>query len=197
MADEVRTLAGKTEEATKEIIVFVKEIRSNANTTNLSFEKMLESMQIMRTSLDTASGVIDEVVNLADEMTSIINNSSAGKFIELIKMDHMLYKLEIYKVIFGLSNKIADDFTSHNQCRLGKWYYEGEGSKLFSTSNEFKSLESPHKQVNGSGTLAFQTNMHGQRNECLNYLSEMEQSSEKVIEILNKLETEYSKVLTK
>ena len=195
VADEVRSLAGKTEDATKEIKTFVDEIRINAEATSSGFDQTVEAMQQILGSIDTVSTVIDEVVELANDMTLVINESSATKFIELIKMDHMIYKLEIYKVIFGISNKTEDDFALHTECRLGKWYYEGEGAKLFSNSAVFKNLEAPHKQVHINGVYALQANKQGQKQDSIEFLSKMENASEQVVRLLENLETEYCTIL--
>lgn len=195
VADEVRTLAGKTEEATNEIKVFVDEIGTNSDATSIGFGKMVESIQQILTSIDTVSSVIEEVVAIANDMTLVINESSATKFIELIKMDHMLYKLEIYKVIFGLSAKTEDDFALHTQCRLGKWYYEGKGSQLFLDSTIFKNLEIPHKQVHINGVYALQAHFQEQKETSIEFLSKMEKASEQVVSLLDKLEVEYCAVL--
>jgi len=93
VADEVRTLAGKTEEATNEIKVFVDEIQTNSVATTNSFDEVSSAIATIMDSLSTVSNVIDEVVSLANEMTRVINQSSANKFIELIKMDHMLFDI--------------------------------------------------------------------------------------------------------
>lgn len=195
VADEVRTLAGKTEEATNEIKVFVDEIQTNAEATSSGFNEIVESMQQMLSSINTISIVIDEVVSLGKDMTLVINNSSATNFIDLIKMDHILYKLEIYKVIFGLSNNTKDDFSLHTNCRLGQWYYEGEGARLFKNSTVFKSLEEPHREVHINGIFAIEADAQEQKDQSLDFLSKMEKSSEQVVTILENLETEYSTIL--
>jgi predicted DNA binding CopG/RHH family protein len=195
VADEVRTLAAKTDDATTEIKVFVEEISTNAKSTSSSFDGMLQSMQNMHESIDTISSVIDDVVGLSEEMTSVINQSSAGKFIELIKMDHLLYKLEIYKVIFGLSDKTEDDFARHTECRLGKWYYEGDGAKLFANSTIFQNLEPPHERVHVNGVLALQAYIEGQRSQSIENLQQMELASNDVVRILDSLEIEYANAL--
>lgn len=197
VADEVRTLASKTEDATKEIKVFVDEIRINTESTSSSFEEMVGSTKEMSHHLQTINTVIDEVVSLADEMTEVINVASASKFIELIKMDHMLYKLEIYKVIFGLSGKTEADFTSHTHCRLGKWYFEGDGARLFSGANSFIKLDKPHKEVHENGVLALQNNRPGRKEQCIENLAKMEKSSEQVVTLLDDLEHEYCEKLNK
>ncbi len=40
-----------------------------------------------------------------------------------------------------------DDFADHTRCRLGKWYYEGEGHSCFSRLAGFRELEKPHRAV--------------------------------------------------
>lgn len=195
VADEVRSLAGKTEEATNEIAIFVNEIQENSTATTQSFEGVSGSIEQITGTLDTISSVIDEVVSLANEMTSVINQSSANKFIELIKMDHMLYKLEIYKVIFGFSAKTEADFALHSDCRLGKWYYEGDGSKFLANSTAFKQLETPHKEVHVNGVYALQALSRGDKVKNIEFLSKMERASEQVVNILNSLEGEYAAIL--
>jgi len=196
VADEVRTLASKTDDATTEIKVFVNEIKTNSESTSSSFDDMLKSMEEMHASVNTISTVIDEVVGLADDMTSVINTSSAGKFIELIKVDHILYKLEIYKVIFGLSNKTQADFALHTHCRLGKWYYEGEGAKLFKNSIVFRKLEPPHESVHTAGVMALKAHIEGQKELCISNLQQMETASDNVVNILDALEIEYIDALS-
>jgi len=40
----------------------------------------------------------------------------------------------------NISNEIKD----HTQCRLGKWYFEGEGQNSFSHLPSFKKMDEPH-----------------------------------------------------
>ncbi|MCP4324330.1 MAG: hypothetical protein GY787_21220 [Alteromonadales bacterium] len=197
VADEVRTLAAKTEDATKQIKVFVDEIHINTESTSQGFEQMVGSTKDMGNYLQTINTVIDEVVTLADEMTEIINVASASKFIELIKMDHILLKLEIYKVLFGLSNTSTDHLGEHTQCRLGKWYFEGEGLRLFSDSPRFIKLDAPHKQVHQNGVLAVQYSISGEKKLAIECLVKMEDASDKVVRLLDALEGEYSDVLNR
>ena len=196
VADEVRTLAAKTDDATTEIKVFVTEIGTNAQSTNSNFEQMLSSMKSMDASIGVISQVIEEVVGLASEMTQVINESSAGKFIELIKMDHILFKLDIYKTIFGLSDRTADQVPTHHNCRLGLWYYEGEGARLFTQSSVFRNLEKPHETVHSCGINALQAFAQNQRQDALKQLALMEQASHEVVQALDSLEAEYVTALT-
>ena len=66
-------------------------------------------------------------------------------FIEAVKMDPLFFKLEIYPVLFGLSEKKAEACSSHKECRLCQWYYEGEGRSLTDSAG-FRNLAIPQKR---------------------------------------------------
>ncbi|WP_240328728.1 CZB domain-containing protein [Helicobacter suis] len=84
----------------------------------------------------------------ADTANYSIENLNNLAFCCLAKTDHVVYKGNLYGVIFDIPNhfKIVDN---HN-CRLGKWYYEGDGKKHFSHMPSYRSMEACHKEVHDS-----------------------------------------------
>nr|MDC2855164.1 CZB domain-containing protein [Ningiella sp. W23] len=120
-------------------------------------------------------------------MYSVIVNSSADAFIQTVKMDHIVWKYDIYKVILGQSNKTAEDFSDHTMCRLGQWYYQGEGALKYSSINDFKALEKPHTDVHKNGFAALEAFQLGDLNTAVEKVSLMEQASFKVVDILSAL----------
>ncbi len=102
----------------------------------------------------------------------------------------MVWKTDVYKTLLGLSNKQASEFADHTQCRLGKWYFEGEGREIYSSSNSFRNLDEPHSQVHSNGIRALQL-MEG--NDCdgaLDAIAQMETASDRVIGLLSQLANE-------
>ncbi len=196
VADEVRALAAKTEEATNEIRQYVLIITENAEKTRLGFGEMVVSIDEVNNSAETIGSAINDVVSLSSDMMDTISSTTAKAFIETIKMDHILYKFSIYRVIFSASNKTEDEFSSHHDCRLGKWYFEGDGMKYFSNLAVFKQLDEPHKVVHQAGVDAIKARNESDYVECNQYLSAMELASIKVTELLDKLEVEYIEVLS-
>lgn len=191
VADEVRQLAGKTADATSQIKDLVQTINQLSATTQSDFQQIVEAGSSMNNSVHTVGNVIDEVVSLADNMTQVISTSSTTAFIETVKLDHVVYKVEIYQRIFGMSRKSIDNFASHHQCRLGKWYYEGRGKELASL-NAYKLLEKPHIEVHQQGIAAIKAKNEKRHIDCITALYNMEQASQQVLELLDKLETDYS-----
>ena len=189
VADEVRTLAGKTAEATDEIKEFVSRISNHSEQTRINFDNIAGSMDMMNSSVETVSNVIEEVVQLANNMTHVISHSTAGSFIDTVKLDHVLFKMDIYRSIFGVCVKKPEEFADHFSCRLGQWYYQGEGKKLNHT-DAYKLLETPHARVHEMGKLAILDHLNGNHDASISALAAMEKASDDVLLLLDRLSDE-------
>jgi len=87
---------------------------------------------------------INIVIHKSENMKKILENISITQFLNIVKIDHILWKFNIYQMLLNKEkNKKA---TSHEECRLGKWYY-GSLSQNFSHFKNFLLLEEPHKKV--------------------------------------------------
>lgn len=194
VADEVRKLAGKTADATSQIKDLVQIINQLSNTTQSNFQNIVQSSNGMKDSVQTVGNVIDEVVSLADNMTQVISTSSTTAFIETVKLDHVMYKVDVYQKIFGMGQKTIDSFSDHHECRLGNWYYQGKGKTLSSLS-AYKSLEQPHIEVHRQGIIALTAKSERRHEDCIYALFNMEDASRQVLELLDQLTDDYSQHL--
>ena len=95
--------------------------------------------------------------------------------------------MEIYKVLMGLSEKKEADFADHHQCRLGKWYYEGDGAEYFSSLPSYRELELHHATVHAQGIEAICSHFGGNPEASAKALGLMEAASLKVIEYLERM----------
>jgi len=197
VADEVRKLAGSTAEATQQISEVVKKINQLSSETQESFSGLNEVSIKIDNSVAMVKSVIEDVNGLSDNMIGVISNSTASSFISTVILDHIMYKFEVFKVIGNVSDKTQDDFASHHHCRLGQWYYEGDGAKLVGNEAQFKALEAPHKVVHEAGCRAIQAHFDGDITLEVNSLQEMEQASLEVIRLLNEIERAYQQSITK
>lgn len=195
VADEVRGLAARTAEATSQIKNLVTEINDYSSATQHSFQGMSEVAENIDDSVNTVKVVIDDVTALSDSMVNNITSSTSGSFIDTVILDHILYKFEVYKVLAGCSEKTVDDFASHMHCRLGKWYYEGEGKKMLLSTDEYRSLEAPHQKVHEHGVAAIKAHTEHDSYGKLLHLASMETSSADVIELLQQLKPVYHRAL--
>ena len=155
VADEVRKLAEKTQKATREIAVVVKSMQQEANDIQTSTEETNEATGNVREGVAKLHSLVNnlKVGSLITKYNTF--NLSNRIFCVLAKLDHVVYKNNLYSYIFGL----ADSFNcvDHHNCRLGKWYFEGDGKATFANTQGYKALDTFHAGVHTEAITLAQT----------------------------------------
>lgn len=188
VADEVRKLAERTATATNEIAMLVNEVQEASSSTKHQVSKAAEDAEAYRLTGFETAGTIKQMVDVSERMAHVIAQGTNTSFLEITKLDHVVYKLGIYKAIIGNHATDPDRMTSHHHCRLGKWYYEGRGKELCKDNQSFIQLEGPHTQVHEAGKQAMRAFIDGDMAEMLSALRKMESASSLVMSLLTKLE---------
>lgn len=187
VADEVRGLSARTHDATSEISNEVKNIQNDTQDTT---EKMLqmskESIRLSEIGGKSSDG-INRLLQLSRKMEGTISAGALRSFVELAKTDHMVYKFQVYQVLMGHSQKSSDDFVDHKNCRLGKWYFDGEGKECFSKLPGYQEMDSPHQSVHSHGKAAVAAFAEDDISESIKQVELMENSSIQVLDYLEKM----------
>ncbi len=150
-------------------------------------ETVAEESESFGMNGDNAVSSMHSLLDLSQQMEGTISASALRSFSELAKLDHLVYKFEIYKVFMKMSSKTVVDFSDHTQCRLGKWYYEGDGSLCFSQLPGYREVEQPHLVVHQAGIDALNHFHNNDISQALNSLEKMEQASLHVMEALENM----------
>jgi len=187
VADEVRGLSTRTHEATGDITAEVNLIQSGTVETTEKMTKMVEESKKLSEIGNQSSDSILRLLELSQKMEGTISAGALRGFVELAKIDHLVYKFNVYQVLMGRIDKSADDFASHHQCRLGEWYYEGDGKDFFSTLDGYTAMEAPHEKVHNKGREAVAAYYDGDNAITLSALAGMEQASLLVLKELEKM----------
>lgn len=197
VADEVRKLAEKTRAASQSIGAIMRLLTQDG-------ASMQENALQMRTMAENSAQVVSVLAQtfgrfaasaLDTERESVFVHDKS--FTTLVKMDHMIYKQRAY---LALSSGGDPQYSqaigvSHQQCRLGKWYF-GEGQELFGETPAYKALDLPHAQVHDN---AQQLLLHLDRDwendtnvqmAIMAALQNMEASSQGVMENLDRMVAE-------
>ncbi len=186
VADEVRQLSTRTNEATKEISTEVSQIQSDAETTATKMARMSEESAELSEVGNVASDRIINMLGLSRKMEETISAGALRGFVELAKIDHLVFKFNIYQSLMGHSTLTAHDLSDHHNCRLGKWYYEGDGKDCFSNLPGYREVENPHIQVHKEGKAALEAFHTGDIKKMSFHLANMEQSS---LDVMHNLES--------
>jgi hypothetical protein len=188
VADEVRKLAERTAKATQDIEALVASVRQNSSAAKEAMDDLSASAGDYSQRGNRATESMEQLVSLSRKMELVIAGSALKSFIEVAKVDHLVFKFKIYMGLFGLTELRPGDIATHTVCRLGKWYYEGEGRKSFSTLSGYRELEEPHMEVHKFGIAAVQAKESGELSDMLRQVKAMEEASHRVVACLDRME---------
>ena len=149
VAEEVRTLSENTKDAAASIAATIE---SFGQATSRMISDSAQVKEITESSRKAVTEFRSRVLKFADSATSSfshINKARDFSFASLVKVDHFLYKQNGYRVIHqgAASAEARAVQTDHRGCRLGTWYYEGQGLEMFSHVPSYNRLEAPHAAV--------------------------------------------------
>ena len=195
VADEVRNLAQRTNEATSEISTLVESIDTASCT---AAEQMAETCSTCDSTSEKTEALLDSVTQLIDNskhLHNTIESCATSSFINTVKLDHSVWKNDVYTTCTGIDTKSPEDFSSHHDCRLGQWYFDGDGRKLYNHLPEFKSLDAHHKAVHENGKIAVEQLQSGDMESAIGYIEKMESASDEVMHLLTQIENKALEVL--
>ncbi|MGB3751715.1 MAG: CZB domain-containing protein [Arcobacteraceae bacterium] len=120
-------------------------------------------------------------------------------FVNLAKLDHVIYKNNLYQLLFGDSNSFKP--TEHTACRLGKWYDSGLGKTEFGSTKSYASLNKPHATVHKEANLLAKE-CSGNSIVCSKAVIEekinlIENASENVFRVLDQMLEEKNNIVMK
>jgi hypothetical protein len=187
VADEVRKLAERTAKATTDIETLVSSVRKNSSAAKSAMDELSSSADDFSQRGIKATESMEQLVSLSRKMEYVIAGSALTSFIEVAKIDHLVFKFRIYMGIFGLIQLTPNQVMDHSSCRLGKWYYNGEGRECFSKLDGYRELEFPHINVHKHGIAALTAVQDNDMSSMLRYVEEMENESFSVVACLDRM----------
>jgi len=177
VADEVRKLAERTAKATTEIATLVTSIQGETQQAKATMEVGAEDAS--RYSIESESAVhgMKRLLSLSHQMEHAIANAALLANVELANIEELSLKLEVYKVFMGESRIRPEDLPDYTVCRLGQWYYDGEGKAYFSRLPGYREMEEPHKAVHINAQKAMQLYYAGDYTGALDAMAAMEKAN--------------------
>ena len=186
VADEVRSLAQRTAQATGEISSLVSQMREDSAASRDQIVSFAQQADSFSSDGAKAADTIGQILKLAKTTEKATNAAALRGFCEVVKVDHLLFKFRVYRALFGLSHETANDFCDHRSCRLGKWYYDGEGQQ-YSHVQGYKELDEPHAALHRHVRDAIEKNNQGKPEDTVAAVRQMEQAGARLLEALEKM----------
>ncbi|WP_022729031.1 methyl-accepting chemotaxis protein [Fodinicurvata sediminis] len=191
VAKEVRSLAGRSGKATLDIERLVRAIQNQAGQADSKMRSNAATTDELKGSADCLLGRTQRLLAMTRESGTALSAAALLSDIELANLEELELKLEVYRVFMGQSRATAEDFPSDSECRLGQWYFEGQGQELFGSLKEYEALEAPHRRVHEQARAAVQHYRSGDLQAALSALNAMEHSNLDVMQRLRRMLREH------
>ncbi len=187
VADEVRKLADRTDKAISEINISLQSMKQDVNTIGDKFEQVQEQISESNESIGQFNDNMDQNAQMMRETFGSTAHTAERVFMSLAKLDHVIWKVNTY--LSAITQKEQFAFVDHHNCRLGKWYYEGEGAEYFKKTPSYGSLESPHSIVHNTTHKIFDLmkTEHMESEQLRQAFQEMERASDGVFTTLDNM----------
>ncbi len=187
VADEVRKLAERTSKATLEVEININTLKQNASVMHDDSEKLEKEAMTSSSNLDIFKTKLHQLITNTQLIKTDNHLVSYELFINLAKLDHVLFKANAYEAVFNAKNVQLSD---HHQCRFGKWK-ENKGKTLFAHTKGFTQIDTPHASVHNHINKALECMKNiscaNDVNTVINYFNEAEKASHLLFEILDSM----------
>ena len=175
----------------EEIATTTKLQAESANEIAERNRNIAESTERSKTITFDTGAAIYKLSKMIDDYrsTTISKNFIIGEEdnIELNITDHLLWRWRIYNLILGFEEMKESDIGNSRDSRLGQWYY-GQGKNLHGNERAYKELEKPFLEIHDIARKAVAASNSGQKDKAEQYLEQLTNVSNIVIEKLQELQ---------
>lgn len=180
LSDSTSKLLKSIKERTSSFEQIAVELQSSSQQT------LSDSVSVIENINHFNSVIADTTIKNKDSLQNIFATNDVV-FMGLAKLDHIIWKVNTYLSI--LREKPMFDFVDHRNCRLGKWYYNGDGKESFSHLQTFAGLDKHHEIVHNGTKQIFDylENVRSRFDQIIDGVNEMEDASQNVFDGLDRI----------
>jgi methyl-accepting chemotaxis protein len=183
-----------------QIALAAEEQRQVSEEINRKITRISDTTSNTAESARATQHVVETLGRLASELQSVVNQFSTtgshGLDFEAAKAAHLDWRTRLRGFIDGKDTLPMPEATSHKHCQLGRWYY-GAGLERYSSLAGMKALEAPHIELHKLIQEVVNARDKGQKDQMERLYAGVGPLSERIMDLLDKLELELESQHTK
>lgn len=187
VADEVRGLSQRTAKATADIARLVQTNQKQMTGSEERMRTVSENALALKSETDQASGVITHLIDVQGNLSTSLASNALRGFTMTAMIDHLIFKNDIYQALLDVRPLSPDDLKDAHHCRLGQWYYQGEGADCYSKLDGYADLEAPHQEVHKQAKRILELKAMGDYDQAWSLVHALETASDQVATALNRI----------
>lgn len=185
VADEVRQLAGKANEASKQIESLIRKVIEQTNNIKAMVSQSQQSAADVSSSSKQIDAVVNQVIDRSEAMKKLIRSTTTLTYLNGLKLDYASFKALVYQALSTEQTLPA----SHAEKKYNNWCTtNGYGYKHYGQLHSFRSIEQPHRAIHESAKAAFAAKQNQDNTALYRALNQLEQSSQQVVVAITNLQ---------
>ena len=176
-----------------EVTQAIENIASVSEENSAAVEEVSASAEEMSAQVEEVTASAQTLADLAKQLQSVVyqfklNNSSESRQSEIsaFKDAHRKWVDRSKRLLNGEDDIVESQIPSDHDCALGRWYY-ARGMYEFGDRQEFKAIESHHRNFHQTLTTLVRSYNNGNRETAQHSFKELEKISSSVINGLDQL----------
>lgn len=149
VADEVRTLAENTKNATEQINKTISKFSKATKTIVDDTSSMADMTDESKIAISEFEHNISQVSDISMETYNKVIYTQMVAEISLAKVHQMIFVQQGYRMVeTGSHSKAADAIRqSHTECNVGLWLMQGKGAEQYSHLPSYSKISLPHEII--------------------------------------------------
>nr|WP_313771340.1 methyl-accepting chemotaxis protein [Rheinheimera sp. 4Y26] len=185
VADEVRTLAGKANEASKQIENLIRKVIEQTNNIKAMVQQSQQSAADISVSSSQIDQVVNEVINRSEAMKKLIRTTTTLTYLNGLKLDYLTFKAELYQALQQHKTLPVSQAEQKFQSWCGAGGY---GHKHYGQLGSFKSLERPHRAMHEAAREAHKAALEHNETRMNSTLADVESQCLQVVQAITLLQ---------
>jgi methyl-accepting chemotaxis protein len=149
VADEVKKLAESTKQAATNIEQIIQGFSKATRVMASGASEIAEMADHSEEVVARFEQDFNQVADGAQASYETISYAQGVSTATLVKLDHMIYLQNAYRVFEGDESGVSWEAASvdHHSCRFGRWYQSEQGARMFGHLPSYERIDDPHQQV--------------------------------------------------
>ena len=180
VAGEVRLLAEKTAEATREIVKETSAIQQEISQAKQAISQQSQASNAFGAVIDKTAETMAGMYGEAQHMQREIDQSHLLSDVELANLQELTLKVTVYDRLLNPKPHSPLTLPDETECLFGQWYYSDQNQNQ-QRDADFRRMEVPHRLVHSSGQAALDAHGRGELEEVLKHVGQMEEANAAVM----------------
>lgn len=185
VADEVRTLASKANDASKQIENLIRKVIEQTNNIKSMVSQSQQSAADVSSSSRQIDHVVTEVIQRSDAMKKLIRSTTTLTYLNGLKLDYISWKNQVVQA--QQQGKAIG--TSMAEQKYQQWFSNGcYGQRHYGQLHSFKGIERPHRLLHEKSRELLQASQQRDPQKVTQLLVDIDQQCFAVVQAITALQ---------